>query len=375
LALAQKGWRVHIHERDSRPGMADEAIYIWENGLRVLAALGTRAPVIADGIRIVRYDRRNSQGEKLSSSNLDDNCRLYGCLRENLLATLYHAFVETGGEIVFDSRAVGADPCGYLYLADGSSLRADLVIAADGVDSAIRDGLGLLKWRRSTGQFAYRAVVPTAAEEIEGEAGSTYREYWSGSRRLLHAPCAARSSYVQLKSIAGDDKASMAVPIDRDLWRRSFPHLTAVVDRIPDDARCDCFEIIRLKSWSKGKVAVIGGAAGSQPPLLGHEVGSAMMSAFSLAQAIDQAGSVIDGLAAWEIQERAFGEWAQWVASRHWQLALLPAWARIAAFKVLDARKWARRRILFAGAYRDVTAMPRPSPVDMSSAGIYPLIH
>ena len=93
LALAQKGWRVRIHEGDSRLRMVDEAVYVWENGLRVLAALGTLAPVIADGIRIVRHDRRDFRGKKLSSSRFDDNCRLYGCLRENLLATLYHAFV------------------------------------------------------------------------------------------------------------------------------------------------------------------------------------------------------------------------------------------------------------------------------------------
>jgi 2-polyprenyl-6-methoxyphenol hydroxylase-like FAD-dependent oxidoreductase len=373
LALAQKGWRVRIHERDSRLGMTGGAIYIWENGLRVLAALGVLAPVIADGIRVVRHDRRDSRRKKISGYSLDDDCRLYGILRENLLATLYEAFVETGGEVVFNSRAVAADPCGDLFLADGRLIRADLIVAADGIDSAIRDGLGLVSRRFSADQFVYRAVIPAGAGELEAEG--TYREYWSGSRRLLCAPCAARSSYVQCEAIGGDHGSAVAVAIDRDVWRRSFPHLAEVVDRIPADVRRDRFEIVRLKSWSKGKVAILGSAAGSQPPVLGHQVGCTMTSAFSLAGAIDRVGGVIDGLAGWELRERAHNEWDQCVAFWYWQLAFLPAWARIAAFRVFDASKWARRRTLLAAAYRDVTATPRQSPADTIPEGIYPLIH
>ena len=99
------------------------------------------------------------------------------------------------------------------------------------------------------------------------------------------------------------------------------------------------------------------------------------MSAFSLAQAIDCARNVVDGLAAWELRERASGEWVQLVAYWYGQLAFLPAAARVAAFKAIDGSEWVRRRTLLAGACRDVTAIPQPSLIDMTAAGVYPLIH
>src|SRR5580693_6757205 len=59
----------------------------------------------------------------------------------------------------------------------------------------------------------------------------------------------------------------------------------------------------------------------------------AMMSAFVLAHMIDREGDVLDGIAAWEVQERPFTEWIQRIAYWYGQLALLPASARTAVCK------------------------------------------
>ena len=39
-ALAQRGWRVRVHERADRLRTTGAGIYIYENGLRVLEAVG-----------------------------------------------------------------------------------------------------------------------------------------------------------------------------------------------------------------------------------------------------------------------------------------------------------------------------------------------
>ena len=39
-ALAQRGWRVRVHERGTELRIAGAGIYLYENGLRVLEALG-----------------------------------------------------------------------------------------------------------------------------------------------------------------------------------------------------------------------------------------------------------------------------------------------------------------------------------------------
>src|SRR5271170_4224687 len=139
LAFAQKGWRVRVHEQDSALRILGAGIYIWENGLRVLDALGVLPRVTGGIIPASRHEKRNHGGSAFASSRVGRDFRLCVPLRETLLTALHEALVDTGGEVVFNSRAVAGDPDGWLQFADGSSRHADLVVAADGVNSPVRD--------------------------------------------------------------------------------------------------------------------------------------------------------------------------------------------------------------------------------------------
>jgi hypothetical protein len=100
-----------------------------------------------------------------------------------------------------------------------------------------------------------------------------------------------------------------------------------------------------------------------------------MMSAFVLAHMIDREGDVLNGIAAWELQERPFTEWVQRIAHWYGQLAFLPRSARTAVLKAVNASEWVKRQTLLAAASRDVTATRRNSPSLTSNTPIYPLIH
>ena len=160
LAFARKGWRVRVHEQDDTLRILGAGIYLWENGLRVLDALGVLCPVIAGAIPACRHEKRNHDGTIFAESRVGPDFRLYVPLRESLLTALYNALAAAGGEVMFNSRAVSADPRGALVFADGSSVQADLIVAAEGIHSPIRDGLGLLRTRRAVGQFGYRVMIP-----------------------------------------------------------------------------------------------------------------------------------------------------------------------------------------------------------------------
>ena len=139
LAFARKGWSVRVHEQDAQLRIPGAGIYIWENGLRVLQALGVLDAVSAGAIPATQHEKRDRDGGAIVTAGFAPEHRLIVPLRRSLLTALADALTAAGGELVFGSRPVAALPEGRLVFADGSTAAADLVVGADGINSRIRD--------------------------------------------------------------------------------------------------------------------------------------------------------------------------------------------------------------------------------------------
>jgi 2-polyprenyl-6-methoxyphenol hydroxylase-like FAD-dependent oxidoreductase len=350
LALLRKGWRVRIFEQSPDIRILGASIYIWENGLQVLEALGVFDRVVADAVQVKMRERRDADGELFGIENTSSSGRLYLPLRRALLTALRDAVLEAGGEIIFGKGVAGAEPSGVLKFSDGSEERAELVIGADGINSRVRDSLGMLQWRKPAGQYGYRIMIHREPGEADDDARSRICEHWNGSRRLLYAPSSRELVYIQLTSVRGDPAAG--APFDRDSWISTFPHLKWIMDRIPYDGKGDWFETVRLKTWTSGRVALIGDSASAQPPFLGQGGGIAMTSALSLADALAGNSDVAAGLAEWENNERRFVEWVQTVSRYYGKLALMPPGIRRGALKIIGGNDWLRRRTIRCAAVR-----------------------
>src|SRR5207237_5232474 len=140
-ALAQRGWRVRLHERAERLRTAGAGINVYENGLRVLEALGALEETLADNARHLVRETRDQHDRLLSTHPW--NIPVYGVLRQRMIDALAAAARRAGAEITLRSEGVAAAPDGELTLANGEKIKADLVVAADGVNPRIRAGLGL----------------------------------------------------------------------------------------------------------------------------------------------------------------------------------------------------------------------------------------
>jgi 2-polyprenyl-6-methoxyphenol hydroxylase-like FAD-dependent oxidoreductase len=311
-ALARRGWRVRVHERAPELRTTGAGIYIYENGLRVLEAVGAYEAAIAGApfahTREVRDDRN-----RVISVHRWSGSRVFSVVRQNVINALAAAASRAGAEIVTGSTVLAATPEGEIELAGGGRARADLIIGADGTNSSVRQSLGLPARRKALPDGAIRLLIDKTAEEKCSSDGGTTIEYWSGSRRVLYTPCSETDLYIALTMLDADP-VGKAVPIDKQEWKRSFPHLESLIDRFGAAGRYDRFELIKLRRWSAGKVALIGDAAHALPPNIGQGAGCGMMNALSLAVYLDRHAEILVALDAWERNERPLTDHTQRVS-------------------------------------------------------------
>jgi 2-polyprenyl-6-methoxyphenol hydroxylase-like FAD-dependent oxidoreductase len=361
-ALAQRGWRVRVHERAERLRTTGAGIYIYENGLRVLEAVGAYDLAVAGApmahTREVRDDRN-----RVIAVHRWTGSRVFSIVRQNVINALAAAATRAGAEIVTGSAATAATAAGELVLADGRRLEADLIVGADGSNSCVRDSLGLPARRRQLVDGCTRLLMDKTPEERRSAGGARIVdtrvidtktvEYWSGTRRLLYTPCSETEIYIAL-TMLDRDEAAKAVPVRKDSWKRAFPHLEALIDRIGEQGRYDRFELIKLSRWSAGRVAIIGDAAHALPPNIGQGGGCAMMNALSLAVHLDRAPDVPAALAAWERQERPITDHTQRISVLLGLPTIWPPPLRAFALALAGRSKWLTRQ-------RTRTALHRPT--------------
>src|SRR5262245_32711616 len=161
-ALAQRGWSVRVHERADALRTTGAGIYVYENGLRVLEAVGAYEAAVKGApfahTREVRDERNN-----VISVHRWGGSRVFSIVRQTVINALAASAARAGAEIVTNSAGASANAGGELTLADGRSLKADLVIAADGSNSRLRDGLGLLAKRKYLVDGCTRLLIDKTA--------------------------------------------------------------------------------------------------------------------------------------------------------------------------------------------------------------------
>src|SRR5215468_175518 len=230
-ALAQRGWQVRVHERADQLRTTGAGIYVYENGLRVLEAVGAYSAAV-EGAPIAHTREVRDHHDRIISVHRWQGSRVFSITRQRIINALGEVARRAGVEITFNSEVVGADASGELLLSGGQRLKADLVIGADGTNSRVRDALRLIAKRKRLIDGAIRLLIDKTPEErATTEHSATTVEYWSGSRRVLYTPCSESDIYIAL-TMLDSDEAATAVPIDKALWKRSFPHIERLIDRI-----------------------------------------------------------------------------------------------------------------------------------------------
>jgi 2-polyprenyl-6-methoxyphenol hydroxylase-like FAD-dependent oxidoreductase len=350
-ALARRGWSVRVHERSPELREIGAGIYLWENALRALEAVGAYDAVAARGERIHSPELRDHHHRLLQREWLREG-RLYTIPRRELHTALADAAEAAGVEIRTNSTVVGASPAGELELADGTVLQADLVLGADGVHSRVREALGLMSRITNLRDGCGRHLIPRSSDDPVHIA----QEEWNGGRRMGVVPSSREWTYIFLCCPESDTAGVQQQPFNRQTWTDSFPHLRSQLDRIPDmpEGRWAAFYDVEASGWHRGRAAILGDAAHAMSPNLGQAACMAMTNGVALAQALD-VHPVGTGLEAWQRSEKPVTDRVQRYSRLYgrigtrWPPRLLEV--RSALIWSLARAKPLQRRIQFAAGY------------------------
>lgn len=358
-ALCQRGWTVRVHEVNPVPRAFGAGIFIWDNGLRVLNALGAYPDVRRGAFAAPAYETR-TDGKCLSFQPINGagQYRLLTMTRQHLYAAMLKAAVGAGAEIVTSSEAVGAGPEGDLHLADGTRLQADIVIGADGVRSKVRDSLQIPQERNKYKDGIIRVLTDRTG--LKGGEWDHVIDFWCHrprTLRILYTPSGENDLYMAMMAPVADTEAS-AIPINPAPWIECFPQLAPALSRLGRNGRYDVYETTKLPHWSVGRVEIVGDSAHAMPPTLAQGAGCAITNALGLAVALEEADTVEAALRLWEARERPLTDHTQRRA------------AEIAAARVLaSGMKWddeglrAARHIPTGAAM----AFPEEAPLPLSA--------
>jgi 2-polyprenyl-6-methoxyphenol hydroxylase-like FAD-dependent oxidoreductase len=347
--LARRGWSVTVFERQPEVRAAGSGIYIWENGLRVLDAIGARV-VRDDTFRGLAMEQRDGDNTIIDPGELAPDVRLVTVPRKDLLEGVWAAATQAGVVIQTGAEVIGATAHGEFQFAGGRVESADLAIGSDGVWSAVRRALGLELFHEQTIEGALRAIIPGTQEDLGASGRDKYIENWNGTRRFLITPLSASEMYLAFTCPA-DDEPGKRSPLDHESWSRSFPHWAHLIRRVDAVLAWGQYSTISVRSWSAGRTAILGDAAHAQPPNLGQGGGMAMQVGLALAAAMEgvtDRRDIPERLAEWERRERGLVDHCQKWSRLYGEVSFLPDEIRRSAITRLMADSWVRTQLMKA---------------------------
>ncbi|PZF97619.1 FAD-dependent oxidoreductase [Micromonospora deserti] len=319
-ALARSGWRVTLLERADRVRPEPTAVVLWPNGVRALRALGLGAGLEAIATPLPDGGVRRPDGHWLVQPRPTPADRTPVVvhredLHDALIAGLGDGVELRTGVTVRTVRAgAGERPA----VGDGRhSVEADLVVAADGTDSVIRQQLAPGAVVVSSGCAAWRAVIPwyraptlPADRSVGGEVlGAGYRFVAASLGERGSSGGSSRGGIYWVATAAG---ASRPEPPETQLallrrWYAGWPAPIADLLDATDPADLVQQEIRELRPLPRsyafpagpGGVVLLGDAAHAMPPHLGQGACLAFEDAATLASLLRES-RLPDAVAAYD---------------------------------------------------------------------------
>ena len=299
IALDRKGVEAQVFEQAPELTEVGASLQLGPNAVRLLAelgllprlrGLGARPDVVElvrwnDGTVLLHTELGAAAEEYFGAPELDFH-------RADLQRLLFEA--QQPGVVRLGTRVllVDQEPDGVtVHLADGSSVRADVAVAADGIRSPIRQQLAGSDSPMFSGSLVYRGVVGrNAVAHLHPDRLNLYWlgprrhgvAYWIARGRLLAVNCAVKDADWALESWTTEASAGEALPFFEG-WDATLIELILHTETM---LRGAVFVRRPLPHWSFGRVTLLGDAAHAMEPFQAQGAAQAVEDAYVLAECL-----------------------------------------------------------------------------------------
>ncbi len=303
--LKRAGSDVQVYEQARRFGRVGAGIQMTPNAVKVLRRLGVEERLKRVAYRSeLRLSREWDSGKITSELKLGEEVeKKFGAPFLCLHRAELHAAIESTAppEIVhFGMRLVDLDRNAHgvtLIFADGTRVRADAVIGADGVHSVVRELLLGPEKPRFTGRVAYRSIFPAA--RLGATRVSPLQTKWWGPDRhvVIYYVTATRDQIYFVTSVPESAEwmtpESWSAKGDLEELRKAYSgfhaEVRAVLDACPDVYKWALLERDPLPRWSEGRVVLLGDACHPMTPYMAQGAAAALEDAAVLARCLEPA--------------------------------------------------------------------------------------
>ncbi|MEM6534514.1 MAG: FAD-dependent monooxygenase [Pseudomonadota bacterium] len=304
-----------VLERASALEKIGAGIQISPNAFRVLEAIGLGDQILAAGFVPEAVEFRMGQtGRRMFRFPLGPKAtKRWGAPyvhihRGDLIDVLVAALNARAGDVL----RLGSTVTGYVQHSDRAGLEiggdepvfGDVVIAADGIHSALRAQMLGKEDARFTGYLAWRATVPV--RRLGDLAPGPVAGGWLGPSR--HAV-----TYL----LKGGELANFVGVVERSDWRgeawsetgskhealRDFagwhPTITSLIEEADTLYRWALFDREPLARWHDGRTALLGDACHPMLPFMAQGAAMAIEDAWTVCRALGGSSTVADDLSAY----------------------------------------------------------------------------
>ncbi|MEU9170375.1 NAD(P)/FAD-dependent oxidoreductase [Streptomyces sp. NPDC048420] len=318
LALHKAGVEVAVHE--AHPDSAEDIgafLTLASNGMRALAQLDASAAVTATGFPLTSLRVVDDKGTEVAHAPMgetSDPLLHYRCLRRGELNTALQAeAVRRGIPVRHGARLASVEdgPDGVTArFTDGGTETGDLLIGADGLNSAVRRSISPGTRPFYAGQYVFYGYTRTASAPVTDACITMVR---GSGAAFGHAVSPGGETY-WFARVTGDplpaQELTRSTPARlRDLLlpllREDSTEAADIVEATGDELMVtNATEIPTGTPWRSGRTLLVGDAAHAASPATGQGASMALEDAVVLAKSLRDAPDTETALTLYETLRR-----------------------------------------------------------------------